>query len=43
MEICKGIPESLSALEVDNMRWQSVPITGGPWIKGELVCVVCGR
>ena len=38
----KGIPESLRALEVGDVRWQPVPVTDGPRIKGELVCVVCG-
>ena len=43
MEVCKGIPESLRALEVGDVRWQPVPVADGPKIKGELVCVVCGR
>ena len=43
VEVCKGIPESLRALEVGDVRWQPVPVAGGPRIKRELVCVVCGR
>ena len=43
MEVCKGIPESLRALEVGDVRWQPVPVTDGPRIKEELVCVVCDR
>ena len=43
MEVCKGIPESLRALEVSDVCWQPVPVTDGQRIKGELVCVVCGR
>ena len=42
MEVCKDIPESLRALEVVDMCWQLVPVTDGPRIKGELVCVICG-
>ena len=42
MEVCKGIPESLRALEVGDVCWQLVPSADGPRIKGELVCVVCG-
>ena len=43
IEVCKGIPESLRAQEVGDVRWQPVPVADGPRIKGELVCVVCGR
>ena len=45
IEVCKGIPESLGALEVGDVHWPRVPVTDGPRIKGELVntCVVCGR
>ena len=43
MEVCKGILEYQRALEVGNVRWQSVPVADGPRIKGELVCVACGR
>ena len=43
MEVCKGIPESLRALEVSDVRWQWVPVADGPRIKGELVCVICGQ
>ena len=43
MKVCKGIPESLRALDVGDVRWQPVPVTDGPRIKGELVSVVCGR
>ena len=43
MEVCGGIPESMLAVEVGDVRWQPVPVTDGPRIKGELVCVVCGR
>ena len=43
MEVCKGIPESLRAQEVGDVRWQPDPVTDGPKIKGELVCIVCGR
>ena len=37
MEVCKGIPESLRALKVSDVRWQPVPVADGPRIKGELV------
>ena len=43
MEVCRGIPNSRKALEVGDVRWQPVPVTDGSTIKGELVCVVCGR
>ena len=43
MEVCKGTPESLRALEVGDVRWQPVPVADGLGIKGELVCVVCGQ
>ena len=35
----KGIPESLRALEVGDVRWQPVPVTDGPRIKGERTCM----
>ena len=44
IEVCKGIPESLRALEVGDIHWPLVPVTDGRRIKGELVntsCVVC--
>ena len=34
---------SLRALEVGDVRWQPVPVTNGPRINGEIVCVVCGQ
>ena len=37
MEVCKGIPEFLRALDVGDVRWQPVPVTDGLRIKGELV------
>ena len=43
IEVCNGIPESLRALEVGNVCWQPFPVADGPRIKGELVCVICGR
>ena len=39
MEVCKGIPESLRALEVGDVRWQPVPVADGPRIKGELMLI----
>ena len=32
MEVCKGIPESLRALEVGELCWQPVPVADCPRI-----------
>ena len=37
MEVCKGIPESLRALEVSDVRWQQVPVDDGRRIKVSFV------
>ena len=29
MEVCRGIPESLRALEIGDVHWQSVLVTDG--------------
>ena len=41
MEVCYDISESPRALDVGDVRWQPIPVTDRPRIKGELVCIIC--